>query len=71
MSQDVECFVSPAEEKKADAELFQILADAMGKNNVALSEKSEWSKKNNEHTFVELLAFYRHEVLSINPARCN
>ena len=48
-----------AEEKKADAELFQILAEAIGKNNVALSEKSEWSKKNDEHTFVQLLAYYR------------
>ena len=57
-----------AEEKKADAELFQILAEAIGKNNVALSEKSEWSKKSNEHAFVEPLAFYRREVLSINPS---
>ena len=40
------------------------------KNNVASSEKSEWSKKSNdnEHAFVEPLAFYRREVLSINPS---
>ena len=57
-----------AEQRKADAEMFQILAEAIGRNNVALSAKSEWSKENNQHNFVELLAFYRHQLLPVNPS---
>ena len=43
-------------------------AEAIGRNNVALSAKSEWSKENNQHNFVELLAFYRHQLLPVNPS---
>ena len=35
---------------------------------MALSAKSEWSKENNQHNFVELLAFYRHQLLPVNPS---
>ena len=56
-----------ADLKKTETELFDYLAEKMGSSNVLLSEKSEWTKENGRHTFIELLAFYRNHVLAPNP----
>lgn len=67
------CYVSQlsikvvADLRKVEAELFDFLADKMGPSNVLLSEKSEWSRKNGQHTFIELLAYYRNHILAPNP----
>ena len=56
-----------ADLRKVEAELFDFLADKMGPSNVLLSAKSEWSKQNAQHTFIELLAYYRNYILAPNP----
>ena len=56
-----------ADLRKVETELFDYLADKMGPSNVLLSEKSEWTKENGQHTFIELLAFYRNHILAPNP----
>ena len=56
-----------AELRQAEAQLFTLLAGRMGPSNVLLSASSEWAKENNQHTFVELLAYYRNYVLAVNP----
>lgn len=55
-----------ADLRKVEEELFIFLADKMGSSNVSLSAKSEWSKKNAQHTFIELLAYYRNYLLAPN-----
>jgi hypothetical protein len=57
-----------ADLRKTETELFDHLAEKLGTSNVLLSEKSEWTKANGRHTFIELLAFYRNQVLAINPS---
>ena len=56
-----------ADLRKVETELFDYLADKMGSSNVLLSEKSEWTKVNGQHTFIELLAYYRYHILAPNP----
>ena len=56
-----------AELRQAEAQLFTLLAGRMGPSNVLLSASSEWAKENNQHTFIELLAYYRNYVLAVNP----
>lgn len=56
-----------ADLRKTETELFDYLAEKMGPSNVLLSEKSEWTKENKQHTFIELLAFYRSHILAPNP----
>ena len=56
-----------AELRQAEAQLFDLLAGRMGPSNVLLSASSEWAKENNQHTFIELLAYYRNNVLAVNP----
>ena len=56
-----------ADLRKVETELFDYLADEMGSSNVLLSEKSEWTKVNGQHTFIELLAYYRYHILAPNP----
>ena len=56
-----------ADLRKVETELFDYLADKMGSSNVLLSEKSEWTKVNGQHTFIELLAYYRRHILAPNP----
>ena len=51
-----------AEQRKAVAELFNLLAEKMGPSNVRLSASSEWAKENGQHVFIELLAYYRHYI---------
>ena len=56
-----------AELEQAKAQMFDLLAGRMGPSNVLLSASSEWAKENNQHTFIELLAYYRNNVLAVNP----
>ena len=56
-----------ADLEQAKAQLFDLLAGRMGQSNVLLSASSEWAKENNQHTFIELLAYYRNNVLAVNP----
>ena len=56
-----------SELRKGEADLFDLLADKMGASNVLLSASSEWAKENGQHTFIELLAYYRNYVLAANP----
>ena len=56
-----------AELEQAKAQMFDLLAGRMGQSNVLLSASSEWAKENNQHTFIELLAYYRNNVLAVNP----
>ena len=53
--------------EQAKAQMFDLLAGRMGQSNVLLSASSEWAKENNQHTFIELLAYYRNNVLAVNP----
>jgi hypothetical protein len=46
-----------SEQRKARAELFDLLAAVMGPSQVLLSANSEWVKENGDHSFVELLSF--------------
>ena len=56
-----------AELKQAEKQLFDMLAAKIGQSNVLLSASSDWAKENDQHTFIELLAYYRNNVLAVNP----
>jgi hypothetical protein len=57
-----------AEQRKAEADLFNMLAGKMGPSNVLLSVSSEWAKENSQLTFIKLLAYCRHHLLAPNPS---
>ena len=56
-----------SELEQAKAQLFALLAGRIGPSNVLLSTSSDWAVENNQHTFIELLAYYRNNVLAVNP----
>ena len=55
------------EDAKVDAKMYDILAAALGEPLMRLFTKSTWAKHQGLHTFVELYAYYRLDVLKVSP----
>ena len=55
------------EDAKVDARMYDILAAALGEPLMRLFAKSTWAKHQGIHTFVELYAYYRLDVLKVSP----
>jgi uncharacterized protein (DUF2267 family) len=55
------------EDAKVDARMYDILAAALGEALMRLFAKSTWAKHQGIHTFVELYAYYRLDVLKVSP----
>ena len=55
------------EDAKVDAKMYDTLAAALGEPLMRLFTKSTWAKHQGLHTFVELYAYYRLDVLKVSP----
>jgi hypothetical protein len=56
------------EDAKVDTIMYDTLAAALGEASMMMFMKSTWAKHHNQHTFVELYAYYRLDVLRICPS---
>ena len=55
------------EDARVDAKMYDTLAAALGEPLMRLFTKSTWAKHQGLHTFVELYAYYRLDVLKVSP----
>ena len=55
------------EDAKVDAKMYDTLAAALGEPLMRLFTKSTWATHQGLHTFVELYAYYRLDVLKVSP----
>ena len=55
------------EDAKVDAKMYDTLAAALREPLMRLFTKSTWAKHQGLHTFVELYAYYRLDVLKVSP----
>ena len=56
------------EDSKVDTSMYDLLAAILGKALRLLFMKSPWAKYKNQHTFVELYAYYRLDILRVCPS---
>lgn len=56
------------EDAKVDTIMYDTLAAALGEALMMMFMKSPWAKHQNQHTFVELYAYYRLDVMKISPS---
>ena len=55
------------DDARIDAKMYDLLAAALGESLMRLFTKSTWAKHQGLHTFVELYAYYRLDVLKVSP----
>ena len=55
------------DDARIDAEMYDTLAAILGESLMRLFTKSTWAKHQGLHTFVELYAYYRLDVLKVSP----
>jgi len=55
------------DDAKIDAKMYDTLAATLGESLMRLFTKSTWAKHQGLHTFVELYAYYRLDVLKVSP----
>ena len=56
-----------SDDARIDAEMYDTLAATLGESLMRLFTKSTWAKHQGLHTFVELYAYYRLDVLKVSP----
>ena len=55
------------DDARIDAKMYDTLAAVLGESLMRLFTKSTWAKHQGLHTFVELYAYYRLDVLKVSP----
>jgi len=55
------------DDARIDAKMYDTLAATLGESLMRLFTKSTWAKHQGLHTFVELYAYYRLDVLKVSP----
>ena len=55
------------DDARIDAKMYDTLAATLGDSLMRLFTKSTWAKHQGLHTFVELYAYYRGDVLKVSP----
>ena len=56
------------EDARVDKMMYDTLAATLGEALMSLFIKSPWAQHKNQHTFVELFAYYRMDILKVAPS---